>query len=244
MSDVPASLVRDAEADTNVVGVLLKGSRAVGTHDADSDWDFVVVLRNGEPSHRKVGAVDVLRTTLARLRRAPTHELPAIAHARVLVDKTGEVAEAVEEAARIGRDELAELYDSYLNDFYRSLKAWARGHELAARLKAARSMWWLGEFVLGLGGRRAPYPGAWPGHLGELEPLVLEVLRTADPRCQQELQAKVERIASERGFRDVYDGWTAGEIDRVMALRFVERRGQGTRVEARYVVARDTAGRC
>ena len=59
----------------------------------------------------------------------------------------------------------------------------------------------------------------WARRLGELEPLVLEVLRTADPRLQQELQAKIEQIATGRGFKDVYDGWD-GEIDRVMALRF------------------------
>ena len=52
------------------------------------------------------------------------------------------------------------------------------------------------------------------------EPLVLDILRTADPRRQQELQARVERIATEHGYRHVYDGWTGGEIERTMALRF------------------------
>jgi predicted nucleotidyltransferase len=220
VNDVLAPILADAEADTDVIGVFLKGSRAVGTDVAESDWDVVVVLREGEPSHRKDGVVDVLRTTLARLQNAPRYELPAIAHAQLLLDKTGEVAETLKAVALIGRDELAELYDSYLNDFYRSLKAWARGQELAARLKASRSMWWLGEFLLGLDGRRAPYPGAWAGQLGDLEPLMLDVLRTAAPRRQQELQAKVEQIATARGFRYVYEGWTGGEIDRVMALRF------------------------
>lgn len=218
--DVLAPLLAEADADANVLGVFLKGSRAVGTDVEGSDWDVVVVLREGEPSHSKDGALDVLRTTLAGVHGAPRYELPAIAHGRVLLDKTGEVAGAIDVAARIERNELAEHYDSYLNDFYRSLKAWARGQELAARLKASRSIWWLGEFVLGLDGRRAPYPGAWAGRLGELEPFMLEVLRTADPRAQQELQAKVEQIATAHGFRDVYDGWTGGEIDRVMALRF------------------------
>jgi predicted nucleotidyltransferase len=220
LDDLLAPLLGEADADPNVVGVFLKGSRAVGTEVESSDWDVVVVLREGDTSHRKEGVLDVLTTTLASVHRAPRFELPAIAHARVLLDKTGEVAEAIEAAARIEREELAELYDSYLNDFYRSLKAWARGQELGARLKASRSIWWLGDFLLGLDGRRAPYPGAWAGRLGELEPLMLDVLRSGDPRRQQELQAKVEEIATARGFRDVYDSWTGGEIDRVMALRF------------------------
>jgi hypothetical protein len=88
-------------------------------------------------------------------------------------------------------------------------------------------MWWLGEFLLGLDGRRAPYPGAWEGRLGELEPLMLDVLRTGDPRRQQELQAKVEQIAASHGFRDVYESWTDGAIARVMALRFDDVAPQG-----------------
>ena len=58
-----------------------------------------------------------------------------------------------------------------------------------------------------------------PARLGELEPLIVEVARTADPRKQQELQAAVEQIATAHGFRDVYDSWN-GDIDRVMAFRF------------------------
>jgi predicted nucleotidyltransferase len=214
-----AGLVEDAAGDPNVVGVLLKGSRAMGSADGESDWDVVVVLRSGAATHTKTGRLDVLRTTLERLRSAPSFELPAVAHARVLLDKTGEVGAVVEATSRIGRDELAELYDSYLNDFYRSIKAWRRGHELAARIKSARSLWWLGEFLLGLEGRRAPYPSAWTGQLGELEPLLLEVARRGDARSQQQLQARVESVASAHGFRDVYDGWTGGEIERAMAYR-------------------------
>jgi predicted nucleotidyltransferase len=212
-------LLRSVESDPNVIGVVLKGSRAMGTADELSDWDLVVVLSEGEPRHEKTGELDVLWTTLRRVRDAPSWELPALAHSRVLLDKTGEVTAAIEAAGRISRDEIAELYDNYLNDFYRSLKSWRRGRELGARLKAARSLWWLGEFLLALEGKRAPYPGAWTGRFGELEPLLLEVARTGDPRRQQELQAAVERVATAHGFRDVYDAWD-GEIDRVMAFRF------------------------
>jgi hypothetical protein len=146
-------------------------------------------------------------------------ELPALAHSRVLLDKTGELAEAVEAAGQLTRKELAELYDGYLNDFYRSLKSWRRGRELGARIMCGRSLWWLGDFLIALEGKRAPYTEYWGGRLGELEPLILEVARTADPRRQQELQAAVEQIATAHGFRDVYDAWD-GDIDRVMGFRF------------------------
>ena len=91
------------------------------------------------------------------------------------------------------REELAELYDNYLNDFYRSLKAWRRGRELGARILSGRSLWWLGDLLMGLEGKRAPVHRVLGRRLGELEPLIVEVARTADPRKQQELQAASSR---------------------------------------------------
>jgi hypothetical protein len=38
--------------------VLIKGARAVAADTADSDRRLVVVLRDGEPSHRKEVAFD------------------------------------------------------------------------------------------------------------------------------------------------------------------------------------------
>ena len=212
-------VLAEAEADDAVVGVYVMGSRALGVADEASDWDVVVVRREGDPSHVKTDTMDLIGTTLERMGKASVHELPALAHARVLLDKTGEVGAALTAARSIGRDELAELYDGYLNDVYRSLKAWRRGRELGARVQCGRSLWWLGEFLIGVAGVRAPYPSSWAGVLGELEPLILEVARTADPTLQQELCRRVEAIASEHGFRDVYDAWD-GDIDRVLAFDF------------------------
>ena len=103
------------------------------------------------------------------------------------------MAEAVAAAQRVSREETAELYDGYLNDLYRSLKAWRRGNELAGRIEAGRSLRFLGELLFALDGSRGPYPKDWPGRLGELEPLMLEVARTADPTTQQELRAACAR---------------------------------------------------
>ena len=221
MDDVVRPILDEAERDPNVVGVYVKGSHATGTADELSDWDVVVVIIEGESSVSRSEELDLVRATLAELRAASSWELPAIAYARVLLDKTGEVAALVESTRSVERDELAELYDGYLNDFYRSLKAWRRGRELGARIKGGRSLWWLGQFLLGLEGVRAPYPHAWGGRLGDLEPLILEVARSGHPRRQQELQAAVEQVATAHGFRDVYDAWD-GDIERVMEFDFDE----------------------
>jgi hypothetical protein len=223
MHELVQPILDEAERDDNVVGVLIKGSQAMGMADEESDWDVVVVLLQGEPSQKKDGRLELITTTLERVRAVSSWELPALAHSRVLLDKTGELAEAVEAAGQLTRKELAELYDGYLNDFYRSLKSWRRGRELGARIMCGRSLWWLGDFLIALEGKRAPYTEYWGGRLGELEPLILEVARTADPRRQQELQAAVEQIATAHGFRDVYDAWD-GDIDRVMGFRSNEAR--------------------
>ena len=219
MNDLVRPIVEAAEHDSNIAGVLLKGSQSMGAADEESDWDVVVVLLEGEPSQKKDGRLELITTTLERVRGVTSWELPALAHSRVLLDKTGELAEAIEAARHLTRKELAELYDNYLNDFYRSLKAWRRDRELGARILSGRSLWWLGDLLLGLEGARAPYTEYWGGRLGELEPLILEVARTADPRKQQELQAAVERIATGHGLRHVYDAWD-GDIDSAMAFRF------------------------
>ena len=77
----------------------------------------------------------------------------------VLLDKTGEVAAALQELARL-RDPAtaaAAAYDGYLNGFYRSLKASRRGDEFAGRLEAVDSIRHLSELLFALDGRRAPY---------------------------------------------------------------------------------------
>lgn len=223
MDDVLRELVAEAESDGSVIGVVLFGSRTSGTPDAESDYDVLFVRRDGEGrKERRVvrGApVELIWTTLPQVREPTPWFRPALAHARVLLDPTGEVTEAVEVQARVTDDEVAELLDSYLNSFYRSLKAWRRGNELAGRLEALDSLRWLAQFLFALDGTLAPYPNAYVGRLGDFEHDILEVARTADPKAQQALQARVEKLARSRGLGHVYDGWE-GDIERAMSFRF------------------------
>ena len=212
-------LLAQAKSDPDAVGLVLIGSYASGTADEESDLDVLYVVRDGAvpPPRERSGRVDLIPTTIERLQNATDWFKPALAHARVLLDRDGEIAAAVANAQTVSRDETAELYDGYLNDLYRSLKAWRRGNELAARIEAGRSLRFLGELLFALEGSRGPYPKDWPGGLGELEPLMLEVARTADPSLQQDLARRVRERA--RDYEDVYADWH-GEIDRVLELRF------------------------
>ena len=50
-------LLEEARRDPNVLGVFLKGSRAQGLEEDLSDWDVVVVMCEGDPTHEKEGYV-------------------------------------------------------------------------------------------------------------------------------------------------------------------------------------------
>ena len=213
-------LVERAQEDPRAVALVLFGSAASGSAHEESDLDVWYVLR-GEPlpARERRGRLELVPTTVELLRAAPDWLKPALAYARILWDEAGEVESVLEAARTISHDETAELYDGYLNDFYRSLKAWRTGNELAGRIECGRSLRFLGELLFALEGIRAPYPKEWAGKLGELEPLVLEVARTGEPRLQQQLCVHVRERAAQRGYSHVYDDWT-GDIDRVLGFEF------------------------
>jgi predicted nucleotidyltransferase len=213
-------LLERARSDPEAVALVLFGSAATGSAHDESDLDVWYVLRMEPlPARERRGRLEVVPTTLGQMRKAPDWLKPALAYARVLWDETGEIGPVLAAAREISRAETAELYDGYLNDLYRSLKAWRRGNELAGRVESGRSLRFVGELLFALEGRRAPYPKEWAGQLGELEPLILEVARSGAPGLQQELCVAVREQAAERGYADVYDGWN-GDIDRVLAFTF------------------------
>ena len=211
-------LLERARSDPEAVALVLFGSAAAGSADEESDFDVWYVLRAEPlPGRERRGRLEIIPTTISLLKGAPDWLKPALAYAQVLWDETGEVEHVLAAAREVTREETVELYDGYLNDFYRSMKAWRRSNELAGRIECGRSLRFLGELLFALEGRRAPYPKEWSGQLGDLEPLILEVARTGAPRLQQELCTQVRQRAAARGYADVYDAWN-GDIDRVLAF--------------------------
>ncbi len=213
-------LLEQARSDPQAVALVLFGSAAAGSAHEESDLDVWYVLRSEPlPARERRGRLEIVPTTVPLLEQAPAWLKPALAYAEVLWDETGQVDAVLAAARLVTRDETAELYDGYLNDFYRSLKAWRRGQELAGRVECGRSLRLVGELLFALVGRRAPYPKEWGGQLGELEPLILDVARTGAPARQQELCVQVRDRAEASGYADVYDDWD-GDIDRVLAFEF------------------------
>ena len=135
-------------------------------------------------------------------------------NAEVLADTDGQVAALVEaivaNAGARAWDELDELYDDYLNCFFRSLKAWRRGDELGGThaggafvplsRPAALRRRTTAAAVPRSARRAAREPGTGAGVGGGVPADTLtRVLATGDPTLQQELELRVEALFDSRG---------------------------------------------
>jgi Domain of unknown function (DUF4037) len=240
-------LIAAARADPDIEGLILGGSRGAGVDDAESDYDLEWVLADqaydrrverGESTHIRgtleQPLLDVSYTCLCKLEKIAAQmswELPAYATARVLYDKTGQVAQAVQAMATMpeerARADVLGWFDAYLNAFYRSLKAWRRGNQLGGQLQAAESAMHVVRVLFALDRRWAPYHDRLVGQLdtlagqgwppGYLHDALIQLVQMGDPRLQQELEARVEALLRARGFEpDMWDG----EIERVKVFRF------------------------
>lgn len=245
-----AALIAEAEADPDVIGLILCGSRGAGAVHPESDYDVAFVVTDaaydgyGGEAHWPVRGATVdppidediwheCPRTLTQTHQAEW-SLPGWVEGRVIFDRGGETAKLFQALITIPpeavRTKTAELYDAYLNSLYRSLKAWRRGNDLGGRMHAALSAQFLVALLFTLEGRIAPYLDRLHLHLdtldqgwrpGELRAALLDLLATGDPRRQQALARRVAALLGARGFQKVYDDWE-GQIDQILAWPFDE----------------------
>ena len=246
---VLAAAVHDARIDPASLGLLLTRSRAEGSADAESNYDLIRILTDEERDRRDhagdelhvrrsrgTAVVDIVYSSVSRLRETaatPGWWSPGFASAKVLLAKTEEVRDVHRALTTMdensARAQVREQFDGYLNSYYRSLKAWRRGDELAGRIEAAESMMYLVRALFALEREWAPYPKRLRARLPELDaqgwaPGYLEdrlcaIVSTGDPSTQQELERRAEDLLRDRGHGDIVDAWD-GEIERVSDFEF------------------------
>jgi hypothetical protein len=221
-------LVGEVTGDPDSIGLILHGSRAAGVHGPDSDYDLVRVVTDESYAARRdreqlrerrpgPPEADIVYASPERLRlrtESTDGYTPMFVNAQVVADTDGEVAALVEaivtHAGARAWEELDELYDGYLNCFFRSLKAWRRGDELGGRMQAAHSCLCLVRLLFAAEGRLAPFHDQLDAPLRELELVqgweegfladaLVRVLATGDPTLQQELELRVETLLDSRG---------------------------------------------
>ena len=216
-SSASSRLLARAGGDDNVVGVIHSGSRGRGDYvHEDSDWDFFVVVRElrGEYPSEHGDHVEYAEITLERLADPPDWARPALLSVDLLLDKTGEVAAAVQTATTVEPESAGEPLDGYINMYYRSAKNARVGLELASLLDAQESIPWFLEFVFTVHGRLRPY-NKWLEWELQRNPLPVDVdlalLRriatTGELAPQQTLFRWTETLAREAGLDAVVDGW-------------------------------------
>jgi predicted nucleotidyltransferase len=151
-----ANLLRRAQADHHVVGVVVFGSRAVGadlTPGSDVDC-FVIVDGTADEAERwrtHGSEVEAWPMTLDAFRTHALHgdegawNRPTFIHARVDLDKLdGEIGAIVERKRRLSVDEAAAVVrdslDDAINLLYRALKSAEAGRREPARFDAAQAI--------------------------------------------------------------------------------------------------------
>ena len=242
-----SALIAELEEDPGSVGLILHGSRASGTHRPDSDYDLIWVIGDEAYERRKqteallerrelpgVLTADILYQSpsrLAWLAENPGWWTATYLAARVVFDKTGEVARSLaaiaDRAGERAYTQIDEAYDGYLNSFVRSLKAWRAENELGGRLHAAESAFQLLKTLCYLESRWPPYHDALSGELaaleeaqgweaGFLERALVRLLESGDPTFQQELERRVERLMDSRGVRHEW----GDDLEPLKQLRF------------------------
>lgn len=223
-----ASFRARAEADPDVLGLVLMGSRGYGAHVGDaSDYDVLVVVgRDPEPWRSEHGAsVESWPMTIERFR---SHGLPgdrdawnrpAFLGVRILLDRSdGEITRLVEAKRVLAPDEArmigATSLDAYLNSLYRSLRNLEAGRSLEGRLDALESIDPLLTTSFALEGRVRPF-NKWLRQELRSRPLaLLDVLSLADElsarpdvEAQRRVFRRVEEAARLAGCGDVVDSW-------------------------------------
>jgi len=159
-------LLKDAEADKNIAGVILAGSRARCMQNANSDWDVYIIFNNVITSKEiddykksywesyKDFKLDISNKALQTVAEFSHYaELDSdyywdrynLVHAKLEIDKTnGEIIRLLSKINTVTPREQKQIVDFTLGDYislvYRSMKSYELGKLHAAIVDAAESI--------------------------------------------------------------------------------------------------------
>jgi hypothetical protein len=176
-------LLREAQDDPQIIGLVLTGSRGKGFGSDASDFDVLLVVqpealqayRTKFSEDQAWEGFDWWVTSLPELEPVAAswgeplaweilcNERYSFADVSVLLDKTGQVQRLVDEKGGIPEERrlpiVVTALDAYINSLYRSLKCLRNGNALGARLEAADAIGHALTVIFALEGRHRPYYG-------------------------------------------------------------------------------------
>lgn len=230
-------IIKEVEENEEVLGLILVGSRGKGFENEYSDYDLVMIIKDGAAfgvskkyTDSKIDNVDLKLYSLSDFKKYAAWDSPAswdrynYAHVKILIDKTsGELAKIVKEKGYIPEDKREKLIDwwldAYINGVYRSVKCIRNNNLVGAHLEAVNSILDLLTLIFAINGRHRPFLGYVQKELEQypLESLPWEptdfikkiknVLETADLKTQQELLSGIEKMSREMGHGNIFDSW-------------------------------------
>lgn len=229
-------ILKDAQENPDILGLILLGSRGKGFENEHSDYDMrmivkdevVSAIRDKYESHH-LENVDLEVSSLsdfkeyAKFGDINSWDRYDFTHTKILIDKTDLLSELVKEKGYIPQDKLSEFIDywidGYVNGVFRSVKCIRNGNSFGAHLEAVNSMLDLLTLAFALHGKHRPFLGyvgkeldkhpleKLPWSSQEFMDKIKKVLETADIQTQQELLMGMERICRTEGHGHMFDGW-------------------------------------
>jgi hypothetical protein len=210
-------LVARAYADPAVIGLVLSGSqpRGMATEHSDADVFVVVHERGGQWTQTtRTPELDTIVVTTAELAdKSPQWNRYAFRGAQVLLDRGG-IAELVAAQATLTPEEADSLtrqaLDGYMNFVYRAVKNHRDGRADLARLEEIESVPWFLTTLFALYRRVRPYNKylRWELQTFPLPPpWTAEYVIGSVLDRPTALYLDIEKVARDKGFGDVVDGW-------------------------------------
>lgn len=242
------NFLREAKADSNIIGFFLGGSRGKGIGNKFSDYDVYVIVKNGKAEFykRKYGKITDKNfefmiysfnefKNYAEWGSAEEWARYNCAHIKTLINKNGKIQKIIDEKAKISSNKIKsfikEKLDGYINYTYRSIKCFKNKNLFAARLQAAYSIPYFLDIIFALdNGRIRPYAEYLEWELENFPlknfPLkskkiiksITKILNNADLKTQQNLLKICEKVFRREGYGKIFDGWE-GKDKRAMNLK-------------------------
>lgn len=220
------SLIKTAQADSGVTGLILGGSRGKGIPTTDqSDYDILIIADDALVDGVRIKYAG-LKSDRLDLNVMSERELSiygvwgsdtmwaryGFAHVKTVIDKTGRLQGWLDEQEGIPEsgknDAVKQSFDSYLNYTHRSLKSTRDLRQPAAHMAACDAMPLLISFLFAVEGRVRPYNEyiEWELTHHPLKGLTIDpqsfmkkigaVLATGDVQIQKELLELARKVAA------------------------------------------------
>lgn len=178
------TMLNDIRAATDILGIILAGSRARHTHNDQSDCDIYIIFsdtvtqkqiknyhKTYNEKYRGKLKLDLSNKALmtlsefthyAELGTPYFYDRYNLVHGKIEVDKTnGEIARLVQKIEILTKEEQATIVNNNLGDYislvYHSVKSYEAGRKIAASLDAVESIEYLLTSLFAFSHRVRPY---------------------------------------------------------------------------------------